>query len=324
MTCPLTEQLERFLEEALDPVTRAELSAHVDGCRPCQGALEQLTEGPADLRDCLSSVRRRARDAPPSPSLPFLDRLKKAPSILTFARQAVNEGPAPPAERRPRPGSRCRAACGPVDCGEAFRDRRLITEEAPMSSDVPVTVWIQQLGAGDQAALQNLWHLYYPRLVGLARRRLEGTPCQVANEEDAALSAFKSFYRGVERGRFPRLADRHDLWQVLLMLTLRKASNQRRHFNARRRDGCRTREEDGRAIAELVSREPDPAFAAEVAEQCRWLMVQLRNDTLRQVALGKLEGHTNAEIAARLGCAEVTVQRKLHEIRAIWKKKSEE
>jgi DNA-directed RNA polymerase specialized sigma24 family protein len=45
---------------------------------------------------------------------------------------------------------------------------------------------------------------------------------------------------------------------------------------------------------------------------------RLGDDTLRQVALLKLEGYENAEIAARLNCALRTVERKLNLIRALW------
>ena len=42
-------------------------------------------------------------------------------------------------------------------------------------------------------------------------------------------SAFDSFCRRAERGQFPRLEDREDLWQVLFVLTVRKAIDHARH-----------------------------------------------------------------------------------------------
>jgi hypothetical protein len=39
---------------------------------------------------------------------------------------------------------------------------------------------------------------------------------------------------------------------------------------------------------------------------------------LRSVALWKMEGFTNREIAGRLGCVEHTVERKLRVVRQIW------
>ncbi len=55
-----------------------------------------------------------------------------------------------------------------------------------------------------------------------------------------------------------------------------------------------------------------------MAEECRRLLGGLGDDTLRSVALWKMEGQTNREIAVRLGCIEQTVERKLRRIRGLW------
>ncbi len=85
-----------------------------------------------------------------------------------------------------------------------------------MDSSRGVTHWIAQLREGDQVAAQQLWEGYFRRLVGLARGKLQGLPRRAADEEDVALSAFASFCRGVECGRFPQRADRDDLWRLLV------------------------------------------------------------------------------------------------------------
>ena len=90
-------------------------------------------------------------------------------------------------------------------------------------ADASVTMWLHQLRDGDSLAAQKLWESYYCRLVRLARSKLRAMPRRSADEEDIALSAFDSFFRGVEAGRFPQLNDRDDLWQVLFMITERKA-----------------------------------------------------------------------------------------------------
>ena len=92
-----------------------------------------------------------------------------------------------------------------------------------MSTPGSVTAWIEQLKAGDAAAAAPLWQGYFRRLVGLARQKLGAAPRGVADEEDVALSAFDSFCRAAAQGRFPRLDDRDDLWQLLVMITTRKA-----------------------------------------------------------------------------------------------------
>src|SRR5262249_11787280 len=84
-----------------------------------------------------------------------------------------------------------------------------------MAAAGSVSHWLDRLQAGDHAAAQPLWEVYFQRLVALARARLQGVPRQAADAEDVALSAFDSFCRGVAAGRFPQLADRADLWRLL-------------------------------------------------------------------------------------------------------------
>jgi len=194
-----------------------------------------------------------------------------------------------------------------------------------MTSTGSVTHWIGRLKAGDPSAAQKLWEAYFQRLVRLARGRLRAAPRRAADEEDVALSAFDSFCRGVEIGRFPRLSDRDDLWQLLVLLTARKASNLVRNERRQRRGGGRVQNAsalgdatDGSAFANLIGREPDPGFAAQVAEQCRHLLARLGDATLQGIAVWKMEGHTNEEIAARIGRCVGTVERKLQLIRRTW------
>jgi DNA-directed RNA polymerase specialized sigma24 family protein len=191
-----------------------------------------------------------------------------------------------------------------------------------MSEDASVTLWIHQLRAGDSLAAQKLWESYFQRLVGLARVKLRSLPRRGADEEDVALSAFDSFFRGVELGRFPRLDDRDDLWQVLLMITERKAIDLAQHEGRQKRD-CRRMQAGadsaaGFGLSALEGREPDPAFAAQVAEECEKLLRKLGDHDLRAIAVCKMEGYTNQEIAAELGCSLVTIERRLRLIRREW------
>src|SRR5262245_30448891 len=91
-----------------------------------------------------------------------------------------------------------------------------------MSSRGSITRWIGQLQAGDAAAVQPLWEAYFTRMVQLARHRLQAAPRRAADEEDVALSAFHSFCLGAQDGRFSRLADRQNLWSLLVAITAHK------------------------------------------------------------------------------------------------------
>jgi DNA-directed RNA polymerase specialized sigma24 family protein len=190
-----------------------------------------------------------------------------------------------------------------------------------MTADDPVTAWLGQLRAGDPAAARPLWDRYFHRLVGLARQRLRDAPRRAADEEDVALSAFDSFCRHAEAGRFPDLADRDSLWRLLATFTLRKAAHHLRDAARLRRGGAAPA--TGPAVPEeIFGREPDPALAAEVAEECDRLLAALGDPELRRVALLRLDGHSVDEVAGAVGCAPRSVKRKLQLIRDIWEREA--
>ena len=193
-----------------------------------------------------------------------------------------------------------------------------------MSLDNSVMIWIGRLREGDRDAAQKLWEDYFQRLVGLARKKLQGVPRRMADEEDVAISAFDSFCQGVRGNRFPQLNDREDLWHLLVTITARKAVDLRHYANRKKRGGGVVHVEDADVAAgeealmdQIVGREPTPEFAAQVAEECQRLLDGLDDPELRSVALWKMEGYTNEEIAERLACVPRTVERKLKLIRCL-------
>jgi DNA-directed RNA polymerase specialized sigma24 family protein len=183
-----------------------------------------------------------------------------------------------------------------------------------MDSPGSVTCWLDGLRLGDDAAAQRLWEGYFTRLVGMARRKLRGHAPRGADEEDVALSAFHSFCKGAEEGRFPRLADRNDLWQILVMIAARKAANLLRRENAAKRGGAA---HGGEPLSAVVGPGPTPSFAAQVTEEYLQLLGLLDGD-LRAVALLKMQGLTDAQVAAACGRSLATVERKLRRVRRIW------
>jgi len=200
----------------------------------------------------------------------------------------------------------------------------------PPEEDGSITCWIDQLRAGDPAAAQPLWERYFQRLVWLARAKLPTALRAGADsdEEDAALSAFQSFCQGAAQGRFPRLDDRHDLWRLLVTITARKTADQIERARSLKRGGGRLLDEAaldgpdperrGGGLDQLPGPDPTPEFAAMVAEQYQHLLDLLGDETLRSIAVWKLEGYTVKEIAQRLDRSERMVAYKLELIRLRW------
>jgi DNA-directed RNA polymerase specialized sigma24 family protein len=196
-----------------------------------------------------------------------------------------------------------------------------------------ITGWLGDLRDGDQAAAQPLWEHYFSKLVTIARTKLRRMRKTTADqdEEDAALSAFNSFCAGAARGKFPQLADRDDIWRLLVVITARKAMAQANREGRQKRGGGRVVEEavlfghglgaaDGSlaGLERIAAQGPSPEFAAMMAEECGRLLDSLDDDSLRQVALSRMEGYNNDEIAEQLGCARRTVARRLDLIRKTW------
>ncbi|QEH34873.1 ECF sigma factor [Aquisphaera giovannonii] len=194
-----------------------------------------------------------------------------------------------------------------------------------MNNLSPVRMWVSQLREGDPGAAQELWNTYFLRMVGVARGKLGGLPGRMADEEDVALSAFKSFCRGTRDGRFPQLVEAEDPWPLLLALTKHKAVDLVRHESRAKRGGAWPSSPEDVAAAEdaclsqVPGNEPDPHEMLQVAEACQSLLDRLSDTILRAIAEWRLEGFTTEEIARKLGFTPRTIERKLQLIRRLWK-----
>jgi DNA-directed RNA polymerase specialized sigma24 family protein len=184
-----------------------------------------------------------------------------------------------------------------------------------------VSRWISRAAQGEQEAAEKLWERYHDSLVRKARAMLHKTRPAPTDEQDAAQSAFASFFMGARAGRFPNLASRDELWRLLLVITYRKIASQVAHqFSAKRdvKQIARGNELEGLAA------EPPPEFAAMLQEEWDRLVNKLADPRLREVASLILDGRTDAEIAERMGIARRTVARKRNLIRSLWSKESHE
>ena len=192
-----------------------------------------------------------------------------------------------------------------------------------------VSLWLEGIAAGDELAAQRIWQRYMQQMVIFARRRLDAANRRVADEEDLALSAFHSLCQRTEKGQFPDLKDRESLWKLLTTIIARKAAIEIRRSLCQKRGGGKVNGESvflqvdgsqsGMGLGNFAGVEPTPEFAAEMAEQCSRLLNCLPDDC-RQIALYKLNGYSNDEIAEKLNVAPRTIERKLASIRNTWQR----
>ena len=199
--------------------------------------------------------------------------------------------------------------------------------------DDSVSAWISDLNAGDATAVEQIFDRYFPELVELARRNLRLSRRRVADEEDVAIEAMGSFFRGASQGRFSELRDRHDLWRLLATLTIRKAAAQLRREGRQKRGGGRVRGESvflqtsdragPHSLEHAQGFDPTPEVVVTMVENCQRLLDRLPDETLQAVALYRLQGFTHREIANKIGRAPETVNRKLRRIREIWSEESD-
>jgi len=201
-------------------------------------------------------------------------------------------------------------------------------------SEEPITDLLAALREGHSDAADRLWSVYYQLMCELASRRLGKSPHLLADQEDVALSAFKSFCVGVREGRFPTLKDREGLWPLLIALTMRKAVDAIRHETRQKRGGGNV--ENSPRLAKLdrtvdvlqsMAEGPQPEVAAELYDLLQSLLKNLRqmgDDRLEEIVQLRIEGYSNQEIADKVGCVVRTIERKIRLIEDCWLKVTEE
>ena len=184
------------------------------------------------------------------------------------------------------------------------------------SFDNSVTLWIDDLKQGNDG-ISNGWSAWHAG---------SWEPRRVADEEDVALSVFDVLCRGAAEGRFAELETRDDLWRLLVAITAKKVVDQVRRQTRLKRGGGDVR---GHSLFHHAGDIPDgfdeflhdrltSEFLLMMDEEQRRMLASLRDDTLRQIAVARMEGRSNQEIARQLGVSLHSAERKLSLIRDEW------
>src|SRR5512135_57757 len=150
-----------------------------------------------------------------------------------------------------------------------------------------------------------------------------------------ALSAIESVFDGIQNGRLPQLADRDDLWKLLVWDARCKVLDQRKHERRVKRGGGKVVSEadlvadddaarpldelDPTAMISQTARgEPTPEFAALVAEEYARRLDELGDAELRRIAELKLACFTDQEVAEAIGRSLRATTLRLEKIRKLW------
>ncbi|MEM7557566.1 MAG: sigma-70 family RNA polymerase sigma factor [Planctomycetota bacterium] len=188
-------------------------------------------------------------------------------------------------------------------------------------SEHSVTIMLAKLKEGDEHAAQEIWDRFFDRVRGLAKKKLGNLPQRTADEEDIALSAINALYQGARDGRFKELEDRDDLWQILCMVTSRKAASAWRKKSARLEVGesvfDQPEAEHLMGIQHIADVQPDVAYLESLSQTSCELLEGL-DERQQEIALLKLQGFKNQEIAEKIGRSVKTVERYLKSIREQW------
>jgi RNA polymerase sigma factor (sigma-70 family) len=188
-------------------------------------------------------------------------------------------------------------------------------------ADRSVTWFLQQLREGDPDAAEKLWIRFSPRLLGLARRTFGSAACRMTDAEDAAQSAFVSFWKRASSGRFADNLNRNDLWNLLGVITVRKVRRQLRRERTHKRGAGQVVTESsvgGTGSLPFLLDERAGQISAEHMDHTIEELLSALDEEPRAIILLKLMDYTNREIAEIRGCTERKIERKLQLIRRTW------
>lgn len=189
-----------------------------------------------------------------------------------------------------------------------------------MNSDETITQWIQGIKGGDEHAAAMIWERFFARVCSLAHQRLGSVPRAPIDSEDVALSAIHALYRGARDDRFRQLESRQDLWNLLAMITIRKSIDAGRRSQVREEVSGRSGPDVNELVDPLSLLGGGDSFGLDALCATGREMIDLLEEKLRPVAMLRLEGYSNVEIAEKLGRSLPTIERYLRMIRYQWQK----
>lgn len=188
-----------------------------------------------------------------------------------------------------------------------------------MSDDTPDDrELIAAFKAGSESAATELFDRYCEKLMRLARKRIGKRMASRIDPEDVLQSAFRTFFSRVRNDEFT-FEGQHDLFKLLVRLTVNKTLRQVAHHRAAKRDPAREAgqgAEDDDLLARLTADDPTPEVELALLDEFEKLLSRLPEFDQKVLEL-RFEGYSTAEIAQRLGSYERKVRRVLERVAAL-------
>ena len=192
-----------------------------------------------------------------------------------------------------------------------------------------ITKLIEELRGGSDSAVPAVWSRYFSKLANIADNGMTNSPGRAVAGEDLASAVLQTVCRKVSIGLYPDLRDRDDLWLMLLTITRCRVVSQNRYENRQKRGGGKVRlatdmkafQNEAFDLNTIAGGDPTPESVVSLKDSCNYLIsTTLRDETTKEIAILKLEGLSNDEIAERLNIVKRTVERKIKLIRSLWEK----
>lgn len=188
-----------------------------------------------------------------------------------------------------------------------------------------VTNWLRGIELGDDDAAFQLWNRYSPEMHEVARRRMRRLKSKdVLDEDDIVCSAFAAICLAARKGQLVNVGNRNELWGLMIVTIHRKIGQREEYVAAAKRNSDQMisqadRVQDMGSRLERLSNSDTGVLSQLIqVEAADLLLRKLDDPDHRAVAVLKLAGYTNEEIASELGYARRTIQRMLSLIKSCW------
>lgn len=184
-----------------------------------------------------------------------------------------------------------------------------------------ITVWLDRMRDGDNAAATRLWNYFSPNL--LRKTAPECRNLRICDEEDIVTVAFLQLTRAMKENKADGVTNRKEFWRLLCVITKRKIRDWIRYDKAKSRGGeCDVISID--AVHHDFSKDFKLSSTNRENDQVSLMdrFIQMVDKMDRpefgKIIKMKVQGCTNSKIARELGLSLRTTQYLIQDIKEAW------